>query len=122
MALGTRRKSLIGTCLQRGLEFLPWSGVPKPKGPVLDQKRVPAHPRLRLATSYAPLASGRRPPPGHPYSLLLSLCYLIVVSPYAHRIPTLDNIVIYGGDTVGIWRGYGEAPYVMELMPVITKR
>ena len=38
--------------------------------------------------------------------------------PYAHRIPTLDNIVIYGGDTVGIRRDYGQAPYVMELMLV----
>jgi hypothetical protein len=44
-----------------------------------------------------------------------------VSPPYAHRIPTLDNIVIYGGDTVGIRRDYGQAPYVMELMLVTTK-
>jgi hypothetical protein len=44
-----------------------------------------------------------------------------VSPPYAHRIPTLDNIVIYGGDTVGIWRDNGQAPYVMELMLVTTK-
>ena len=116
MALGTRRKSLIGSYLQRCLELLPWSGVPKPKGPALDPKRVPAHPRLRLATSYAPLASGRLPPPWHPYSRL----YLSASSLYPHRIPTLDNIVIYGGDKVGIRRDYGEARYVMELMPVTT--
>jgi hypothetical protein len=41
-----------------------------------------------------------------------------VSPPYPHRIPTLDNIVIYGGDTVGIRRDYGQAPYVMELMLV----
>jgi hypothetical protein len=117
MALGTRRKSLIGSCLQSCLEFLPWRGVPKPKGPVLDRKRVPAHPRFRLATSYAPLASGRLPPPWHPYSLL----YLYVSSPYPHRNPTLDNIVIYGGVTVGIRRDYGQAPYVIELMLVTSK-
>jgi hypothetical protein len=43
-----------------------------------------------------------------------------VSPPYAHRSPTLDNIVIYGGDTVGIRRDYGQAPYVMELMLVTT--
>ena len=43
---------------------------------------------------------------------------LAVSPPYAHRIPTLDNIVIYGGDTVGIRRDYGQAAYVMEVMLV----
>ena len=44
-----------------------------------------------------------------------------MAGPFPPLTPTLENIVIYGGDTVGKRRDYGQAPYVMELMLVTTK-
>jgi hypothetical protein len=67
---------------------------------VLVIDRPPVHPGLMPPVSARRLVLGLPRPPQ-------TLRLPSVTPPYPHRIPTVDNNVIYGGDTVGIRWGYG---------------
>ena len=103
-----RRKPLTNNRLHRFLEFLSSSGVPRLKCPVTDLEPVPAHPCLKLATSYPQVTSQPLAATSAPYPLKS----LTVSSPYPHRRTSNRLLEVlrcgYGEDTVTLGRGQAQ--------------